>query len=95
MPQNTTINLPAGEWVLLTNADVTACTFQVASSARLPVLIAGTVGAVAPTTTDGSVIYEPGEGEYNIALADMFLGIAATRLYAYSARETSIFVSHA
>lgn len=94
MPQNTTINLPAGEWVLLTDADVTACTFQVASSARLPVLIAGAVGAVAPTTTAGSITYDPSEGEYNIPLSEMFPGIAATRLYAYSSRETSIFVSH-
>lgn len=79
----------------MTNSDVTNCTFQIPTSAGNPVLIAGTVGAVEPTANAGFIEYEPGTGEYNISLADMFPGIAANRLYAFSARATSILVSHA
>lgn len=94
MPQNLKIAVPQNTWTLMTNADVTSCTFQVPLSARLPFLIAGTVGAVPPASGDAAIAYAPGEGEYNISLTDMFPGIAATRLYVFSARETSIFVSH-
>jgi len=95
MAQSIIVNLPPGKWTLLTNSDVTKCTFQIASTAINPVLIAGTVGAVEPTTNAGFVEYKAGTGEYDISLSEMFPGIAATRLYAFSARATSILVSHA
>lgn len=46
MPQNATIPLPAGTWVLLTNVNVTAVTFQVL--APYGAFIAGAIGAVPP-----------------------------------------------
>jgi hypothetical protein len=93
MPQNTNITVPPDTWTLLTDADVTAVTFQNMGN---DLLIKGTVGAVAPTTLLGAVSYFPGGGERNVLLSDLFPGVSGrNRLYAYSPGGTSVFVSHA
>lgn len=96
MPQNTTIPVSIN-WTLLTDANVTAITFQNTGSG--PVLIHGTVGASAPSAEAGGLIYRPNEGEANKTLSELFPGVSGVnRVYA-RARATSlpteVFVSHA
>ena len=93
MAQNTDIVLPIAAWTQLTDADVTRITFQ--NKGGNYILIKGTVGATAPTDDDGSVRYNPGQGERNVLLADLFAGIAATRVYAYAPTSSEVMVSHA
>lgn len=93
MAQNTTVNLASNEWTQLTDADVTAITFQNIGGSHM--LVKGTTGATAPTEFTGCIRYNPGQGELNTALADLFPGIAAVRVYAYSPGGVSVMVSHA
>jgi hypothetical protein len=93
MAQNTDVVLPIATWTQLTDADVTAITFQNKSSNYI--LVKGTVGASAPTDDDGAVRYNPGQGERNVSLSDLFPGVAATRVYAYAPTGAKVMVSHA
>jgi hypothetical protein len=95
MPQNTTINLVAGTWTQLTDADTTAITFQVYSTA--PVFIRGTVDETAPTTTAGAFAYSSYQGERDATLAGLFPGVAgAKRVWAFCpASGASVAFSHA
>lgn len=93
MAQNTDIVLAIGAWTQLTNADVTAITFQNKSGGFI--LVKGTIGATAPTDDDGAVRYNPGQGERNVSLSDLFPGISATRVYAYTDAGAEVMVSHA
>lgn len=97
MAQNTDIVLSAGSWTQLTDANVTSITFQNRSSDFI--LIKGTTGAVAPTDDDGAIRYNPGQGERNALLSDLFPGIAALRVYAYAPANVKaspvVMVSHA
>ena len=93
MAQNTTINIPALEWTQLTNANVTSITFQ--NKSGHPVFVHGTTGATAPTDRAGAIRYNPGQGERNVELADLFPGIAAVRVWAIADTGVSVFVSHA
>ena len=93
MAQNTDIVLPIGVWTLLSDADISAITFQNKSGNYI--LVKGTVGAVIPTSDDGAIRYNAGQGERNVLLADLFLGIAATRVYAYAPTGAEVMVSHA
>lgn len=94
MPQNTTINTTANAWVQLTDANIATITFQNVGSNHI--LIKATVGAVAPTSTDGAIRYNPGQGERNGALTDLFPGVAgANRVYAYATEVVPVVVSHA
>jgi len=94
MPQNTNITLTAGSWTQLTDADITSATFQ--NRSAYPVLVKGTVGAVAPSDADGAIRYNPGQGERNVLLSDLFPGVSgANRLYAYSDQEAEVSISHA
>lgn len=93
MAQNTTKTLTAGGWTQLTDADVTSITFQ--NIGGYHVLVKGTTDATAPTDTTGAVRYNPGQGERNVALSDLFPGIAAVRVWAYSDQGISVMVSHA
>ena len=95
MAQNTRIDCPAGQWTLLTNSNVTAITFQLAPNAKNAVLIAGTAGATPPANNETGIWYYPGEGEYSLALADAFPGVAANRVYVYALSTTYVMVSHA
>lgn len=94
MPQNTTKSVAAATWTQLTDANITTITFQNISGNF--VLIKGTVGAVAPTDLSGAIRYNPGQGERNVALSDLFPGVAgANRVYAYAVDGASVVVSHA
>lgn len=94
MPQQTTVNVSAGDWVEITAGDVTQLTFQNIGTNH--VLIMGTVGAVAPTSPSGALRYNPGQGERLGALTDLFPGVSgANRVFAYAESPGSITVSHA
>ena len=82
MAQNTDIVLPIAVWTELTNASVTSITFQNKSGGYI--LVKGTAAATAPTDDNGAVRYNPGQGERNVSLSDLFPGISATRVYAYA-----------
>ena len=97
MAQNTDILLTAGSWTQLTDANVTSITFQNRSSDFI--LIKGTTSAVAPVNDDGAIRYNPGQGERNALLSDLFPGIAAVRVYGYAPANATaspvVIVSHA
>ena len=94
MPQNTTINVAKDTWTLLTDANVTSVTFQNVSGSF--VQIKGTVGASAPTTLAGAIRYNPGQGERNVTLTDLFPGLSGVnRIYAYAPDGAAVVVSHA
>jgi len=93
MARNTDILLPTATWTQLTDADVTSITFQNKSGDYI--LVKGTVGASAPSDDDGAVRYNPGQGERNVSLSDLFPGVAATRVYAYAPTGAEVMVSHA
>ena len=94
MAQQITKQIAAATWTELTNANVTTITFQNISGYF--VLIKGTVGANAPTDLSGTIRYNPGQGERNVALTDLFPGVSgANRVYAYSVDGGSLLVSHA
>lgn len=93
MAQNTTIIVPAKTWTQLTDADVTSITFH--NTTGYYVLIKGTAGATAPTDDGGAIRYDPGQGERNVFLSELFPGISATRLYAYAPTGAEVMVSHA
>jgi hypothetical protein len=55
-----------------------------------------TTDGTAPTTTTGGFRYNPGQGERNVALSDLFPGIASRdRLWCYSTDGSAVVVSHA
>jgi hypothetical protein len=93
MAQNTDIVLTANTWTQLTNADVTSITFQ--NKGTYHILVKGTAGATAPTDDDGAVRYNPGQGERNANLSDLFPGISATRVWALGQKSLEVMVSHA
>jgi len=93
MAQNTTLSVPAGTWTQITDADVTNVTFQ--NIGGVAMFVAGTAGAVVPTSTIGSLQYGPRQGEANVDLADLFPGVAATRIYVFATSNIEVFVSHA
>jgi len=93
MAQNTDVIIPIETWTQITNADVASITFQ--NKAGNFILIKGTVGASAPSDDDGAVRYNPGQGERNVSLSDLFPGVAATRVYAYAPTGAEVMVSHA
>lgn len=94
MAQNTTLTIPAGTWTQLTDADIARITFQNVGSNH--VLIKATIGASTPTNATGAVRYNPGQGERNVLLTDLFPGlVGANRVYAYSPDASQVVVSHA
>jgi hypothetical protein len=93
MAQNTDIVLAADDWTQLTNADITSITFQ--NKGTYYILVKGTTDATKPTNDDGAVRYNPGQGERNVLLSDLFPGIAAARVWAYGIKSLEVLVSHA
>lgn len=94
MAQNTTYNLAADTWTLLTDADVTVVTFQ--NTSQSDVWIKATTDTTAPTNMQGALKYHPSMGEAARSLADLFPGLSGRdRLWAYSDEAASVFVSHA
>jgi hypothetical protein len=95
MPQNTTIALPQRVWTQLTDANVTAITFQ-NLGATAEIFVKATANTTAPTDQTGAMRYGPGQGERNVLLADLFPGVTgAARLWAYAPSGVSVLVSHA
>ena len=92
MAQNTNISVPKEAWTQLTDADVSSVTFQNKSGNF--VLIKGATSASTPTDADGAIRYNPGQGELNTLMSDLFPGITAVRLYAYAPEGASLMVSH-
>lgn len=93
MAQNTTLIIPAKTWTQLTNADVTSITFQ--NTAGYHILIKGATSASTPTNDDGALRYNPGQGERDVFLSELFPGISAVRVYAYAPTGAEVMVSHA
>lgn len=94
MAQNTTLNIPANTWTLLTDADVSTVTF--ANVTGSTVWIKATTDTTEPTDRAGAIPYSPGFGESAAAMTDLFPGLSgADRLWAYSTEPASVFISHA
>lgn len=94
MAQNTTITVPARTWTQITDADIASITFQNVGSNYI--LIKATTDTSAPTTSAGAIRYNPGQGERNVALSDLFPGLAGRdRVWAYAEDATPVVVSHA
>lgn len=94
MAQNTSITLTAKDWTQLTDADITSITFQNIGGYHM--LVKATTDATKPTDAAGSIRYNPGQGERNVAMTDLFPGLSgADRLWAYADQPVSVFVSHA
>jgi len=93
MAQYTDIVLTADNWTQLTNADVTTITFQ--NKGTYHILVKGTTDATKPTNDDGAIRYNPGQGELNTALSDLFPGISASRVWAYADKSLGVMVGHA
>jgi hypothetical protein len=94
MAQNITTVVPSRVWTQLTNADVASITFQ--NIGGYHALIKATVDAVAPTDLSGAIRYNPGQGEKNVLLGDLFPGLASpSRLWAWCDDPVPVFVSHA
>ena len=90
----TTIEIPPGEWTLLTNTDITHASYQ--ASGTSTVYIKGTAGATAPTDTDGAFSYTSGRGEVNQDIRELFLGVSGVnRLYGYSHTAAIVVIGHA
>jgi hypothetical protein len=59
-------------------------------------MIKATTDDTAPTDFTGAIRYNPGQGERNVALSDLFPGLAnRDRVWAYSTDATQVVVSHA
>jgi hypothetical protein len=94
MPQQNTIEIPRNTWTQITNADAASVTFLVLGNA--PVYIAGAADTSLPTSTEGALRYQSGEGERNVELSALFPGVdGVVRLFAYSAKKAQVVVSHA
>ncbi len=93
MPQNTTVTATPNVWTQVTDANVSAITFQNVSGYHG--MFSGTTGATAPTSMAGAIRYNPGQGERSVLMADLFPGIAAVRLWVLSEQAISVMVSHA
>lgn len=95
MPQHTNKPVGPNNWAQLTDADVTAITFQNVSA--MPITVTATVGGTPPAADAGGLTYSAGEGESNRSLAELFPGVpGANRVWARSSNGTQqVFVSHA
>lgn len=95
MAQHTTTSYAADTWTQLTDADVTAITFQ--NRGPVSILVAVTATASAPTDLLGAVRYTKNQGEVGIVLSDLAPGVASgARVYVYpEGGLASVFVSHA
>ena len=94
MPQNTTKAVPAATWTQITDADVSAITFQLLGNSRF--WVKGTTDGTAPTDTTGAIIYQPGQGERNVSMTALFPGLTgADRLWCYTETAGQVVVHHA
>lgn len=93
MPQHTTYNIST-TWVMITDANVTAATFQ--NLSQTDMIITATNGTTAPSAGAERLIYGPRQGERNVLLSDLCPGISgANRLWArMPAGFGTVFISH-
>lgn len=93
MPRHTTLTVTDTGWTELTANDVISLTFQ--NQHHYPVLLSGTTGAT--PTDDLGAVRVPSEALFlNEALADLFPGISATRVFSRAtAFSGQVLVSHA
>lgn len=93
MAQNTTIDLVAGTWTQLTDADVTSIAFQNQTGNVLWVV--ATASATPPTTTAGALRIGADDGANDMTLATWFKGVSSpARVYAQSPTGGPVWVSH-
>jgi hypothetical protein len=97
MPFNGKREVPAGEWLRLTEGAVTEATFQNVGGGH--VFIAATVGTTAPAdppVPGAWPSYPAGYGQLKVSLAGAFPGVSgASHLWAWSERGATLWVSHA
>ena len=94
MAKNETVTLTANAWTELTDADVSAITFQ--NRGQYDVFITVQNGTTTPTSFDDAIRYGPSQGESNVTLANLALGVTTpNRVFAYSKHAVGVFVSHA
>lgn len=94
MAKNATVQVPAKTWTELTDADVTAITFQNRSDYDVFIVVQTT--DTSPAGFDDALVYAPGNGERNVALSDLAPGLTSPdRVFAYSRQNAEVFVSHA
>lgn len=95
MATNTDKPCPKGQWTLLTDTDVTAVSFQNKTDAGVYIVGRGSADP-APASTSGAICYLPYWYETNINLADLFVGMGYTRLWALSPYlDGNVAVAHA
>lgn len=94
MAQNTDLNIPANAWTQLTDADVSQISFQ--NKGGTHIFVSATTDTTAPTTFAGAARYNPGQGEKNVLLSDIWPGLSGRdRVWAYAYSPVTVFVSHA
>lgn len=94
MAQNTDLNITAKTWTLITDSDVTQISFQ--NKGGTHILVKSGTSATLPTTFDGAIRYNPGQGEKNALLSDIWPGLASrVRVFVYAYEPVTVFVSHA
>jgi hypothetical protein len=95
MPKDEIVTLQRDQYTLLTDADVPALTFQVLETFNVELV--GAVGVAQPAAAVIGNTFVPGEGRTNVALSDLFPGIAGVnRVYGISRSGTGkVRVSYA
>lgn len=96
MAKDSTDEIGANTWTQLTNANVTAATFQNRGGHDL--ILQLTVGANAPAAgTDNGVLFRPGEGfDADKSLSSIFPGVSGgNRIYALGRVGGRAYISHA
>lgn len=95
------VSCPVGAWTQLTNADITAITFQVVSGS---VKVRCTAGATPPALDAAGYVYharpageQTEDGELRVAIADLAIGAGINRVYAQpiGGRSATVVVDHA
>ena len=78
--------IPPATWTDFAGADVSNFTMQPDDD----VLVKGVAGSTAPTDAAGALTFYKGVIARNEAMADLFLGISATRVFIYSERGCTV-----
>lgn len=94
MARHATVALTAGDWVELTNANVTEIT--ISNDSDYEIYVTGTADATQPTTDVGSILLRSGEVLLSdISLSTLWPGILAVRVWGKCAVNNTVQVSHA
>lgn len=95
MTQNVTISLPANTWTQISDSNIPA--IRVANLGTEAIWLQATVGAVAPTNTNGALPLLPTQVlAADLTLAQLWPGVTgANRVYALSPVACRVSVSNA